>query len=41
MYPHGDENLAPHELGASIFVDANQNLMKAVKVRAKTRVCLH
>lgn len=32
VYPHGDERLKAVELGASIFVDANRNLMKAVKV---------
>lgn len=32
VYPHGDKNLRPVELGASIFVDANRNLVKGAKV---------
>ncbi|GMK54379.1 hypothetical protein CspeluHIS016_0109650 [Cutaneotrichosporon spelunceum] len=32
VYPHGDTNLRPVELGASIFVDANRNLVKAAKL---------
>ncbi|WVO14829.1 hypothetical protein L204_102468 [Cryptococcus depauperatus] len=31
VHPHGDQRTTPQELGASIFVEANQNLMKAVK----------
>lgn len=31
VYPHGDPTYAPIELGASIFVDANKNLMRASK----------
>lgn len=30
MYPYGDENLEPVELGASIFVQINKNLWRAV-----------
>lgn len=32
VYPHGDSRLRPQELGASIFVDSNRNLVKAVEV---------
>lgn len=32
IYPHDDDRARPQELGASIFVDSNLNLMKAVKV---------
>ncbi|WVQ76257.1 hypothetical protein IAR50_005922 [Cryptococcus sp. DSM 104548] len=32
VYPHGDQRARPQELGASIFVEANQNMMKAAKV---------
>ncbi|TXT11838.1 uncharacterized protein COLE_02248 [Cutaneotrichosporon oleaginosum] len=32
VYPHGDTNLRPVELGASIFVEANRNLVKAAKL---------
>ncbi|KAI6045180.1 FAD/NAD(P)-binding domain-containing protein [Pisolithus marmoratus] len=31
VYPYNDTTLAPMELGASIFVDANKNLMRAAK----------
>ncbi|KAH7910709.1 FAD/NAD(P)-binding domain-containing protein [Hygrophoropsis aurantiaca] len=31
VYPYNDTSLAPVELGASIFVDANKNLMRASK----------
>ncbi|EGO02796.1 hypothetical protein SERLA73DRAFT_165743 [Serpula lacrymans var. lacrymans S7.3] len=31
VYPYGDTNLPPVELGASIFVEANKNLMRASK----------
>jgi prenylcysteine oxidase/farnesylcysteine lyase len=31
VYPHDDPTYAPIELGASIFVDANKNLMRASK----------
>ncbi|KAG2129757.1 FAD/NAD(P)-binding domain-containing protein [Suillus clintonianus] len=31
VYPYNDTTLAPLELGASIFVDANKNLMRASK----------
>ena len=31
VYPHDDPSYAPVELGASIFVDANRNIMRAVK----------
>lgn len=30
MYPYGDEILEPVELGASIFVQINKNLWRAV-----------
>ena len=36
-HPHGDENLRPVELGASIFVEANRHLVKAAKVSAERR----
>ena len=29
MYPHNDSSLHPLELGASIFVKANKNLVRA------------
>ncbi|BEJ12051.1 hypothetical protein CspHIS471_0205110 [Cutaneotrichosporon sp. HIS471] len=32
VYPHGNTTLRPVELGASIFVDANLNLVKAAKL---------
>lgn len=32
VYPHGDKKLPHVELGASIFVSANQNLVAAAKV---------
>lgn len=31
VYPYNDATLTPLELGASIFVDANKNLMRASK----------
>ncbi|KAL4068392.1 Prenylcysteine lyase-domain-containing protein [Scleroderma yunnanense] len=31
VYPYNDTTLSPMELGASIFVDANKNLMRAAK----------
>ncbi|WVQ94044.1 hypothetical protein IAU59_001122 [Kwoniella sp. CBS 9459] len=31
VYPHGDERLRWQELGGSIFVDANKNMMRAAK----------
>lgn len=31
IYPHDDDRARPQELGASIFVDSNVNLMKAVR----------
>ena len=31
VYPYGDPTYSPIELGASIFVDANKNLMRASK----------
>lgn len=34
VHPHGDESLRAQELGASIFVSANRNMMKAAKVSA-------
>lgn len=32
VYPHSDPKLQAVELGASIFVGANENLVKAAKV---------
>lgn len=32
IYPQDDDRARPQELGGSIFVDSNLNLMKAVKV---------
>lgn len=32
VYPHSDPRTRPVELGASIFVEANRHMMKAVKV---------
>lgn len=32
IYPHDDDRARPQELGASIFIDSNLNLMKAVRV---------
>jgi hypothetical protein len=31
VYPYNDTSLKPAELGASIFVDANKNLVRAAK----------
>ena len=31
VFPYDDENLAPVELGASVYVDVNRNLVRAVK----------
>lgn len=31
VYPYGDPTYAPFELGASIFVDVNKNMMRASK----------
>lgn len=32
MHPHSDERFPPAELGASIFVGANKNMIKAAQV---------
>ncbi|RSH90653.1 hypothetical protein EHS25_001258 [Saitozyma podzolica] len=32
VHPHGDPNLRPVELGASIFVEANRHMVKAAKL---------
>lgn len=39
VYPYDDESLKPIELGASIFVDANVNLVKAAKVGSTFGTC--
>lgn len=38
VHPHGDESLRAQELGASIFVGANRNMMKAAEVSIKQMI---